>query len=125
MQISLNHSIKQKKHCNAGLRLFLLLFFLVQCPDGWYSSHGVCAKAFESAAGLTYAQAVASCAAMAADIGQPMNELDSQNIFFVISNNTNLTSSSYWIGNVIEVVQMSSKLSQRSFNTKIVFNSIY
>ena len=33
----------------------------MNCPDGWYSSRGVCMKAFENATGLTQAQVKKVC----------------------------------------------------------------
>ena len=34
-----------------GPYFFFYITFLVYCPDGWYSSGGVCMKAFQTATG--------------------------------------------------------------------------
>ncbi len=72
---------------------------IVYCPDGWYSSQGVCMKAFESSSEVSYAQAAASCQSMGSDIAQPNNEIDSQTLADVLTNfTTNMTTTKFWIG---------------------------
>ncbi len=94
----------EKKEHDIAL-LFLILVF---CPDGWYSSRGVCMKAFESSTGLTYAQAVTSCQSMGSDIAQPNNEIDSQTLSDVLANfTTNMTTTKFWIGKIKIRIQCS------------------
>jgi hypothetical protein len=55
-------------------------------------------KAFESSSGLNYGQAVANCANLTAEIGQPLNEVDSKNMFSILYNDSTLLSKKFWIG---------------------------
>jgi hypothetical protein len=55
-------------------------------------------KAFESAAGLTYPQAVANCRNISAEIAQPLNPVDSVTLYAALTNDSTLTDKSFWIG---------------------------
>jgi hypothetical protein len=56
-------------------------------------------KAFNST--LNYAYALANCLALGGDLAQPMNDLESETLSIVLSNFTNSTLGSYWIGKLI------------------------
>jgi len=91
-----NHGAR-KKLCRFDSRS--KLFYIVFCPTGWFSSGGFCMKAFNST--LNYASALANCLALGSDLAQPMNNLESQTLAIVLSNYTNSTLGSYWIGKLI------------------------
>jgi hypothetical protein len=55
-------------------------------------------KAFLSPSGLNYAQAVAGCRNFSSEIAQPLNPVDSNNLFLVLTNDSTLSSTSFWIG---------------------------
>ena len=74
--------------------------FLFQdyCSGGWKSIGGNCMRAFEASTRLTFAQAAANCQTFGGEIAQPLNPLDSATMYFVLTNTSGLTSTSFWIG---------------------------
>ncbi len=78
-------------------QLYLKLI-LVFCPLGWYSKKGICMKAFESLTVLNYSKAADNCQALGGQLAQPTNELESNTLTELLTNRTNLTSNTFWIG---------------------------
>ncbi len=73
--------------------------FIVSCLAGWYSSQGVCMKAFEAEVGLKYSEAAAKCQELGADLAMPHNEADVQTMTILLLNFTaGFTSKDFWIG---------------------------
>jgi hypothetical protein len=65
---------------------------------GWFSSGGLCMKAFVNDVGLNYNQSVSKCRMMGADIAQPSNELETKSLSLILANYTKSNLTSFWIG---------------------------
>ena len=79
----------------------LLIFFTVYCPAGWFSTKGVCLKAFEAPTSLNYSKASDNCQQLGGQLAQPTNDLESEALSQQLKNLTNITSTKFWIGNIL------------------------
>jgi hypothetical protein len=55
-------------------------------------------RAFEATTGLNMTTANSECQKQGGTLAQPLNPLDSANLYYVLTNTSGLTSSSFWIG---------------------------
>ncbi len=61
-------------------------------------------KAFNST--INYASALENCLALGGDLAQPTNDLESQTLSIILTNITNSTIGSYWIGKYLVLLRI-------------------
>ena len=73
-------------------------FFSVYCPPGWTSQKGNCLQAFQSTSNLNYSKAADNCQALGGQLAQPDSIQETAALSALLSNLTNITETSFWIG---------------------------